>query len=52
MKPVKGLNRQTDKQTHRHRQHYDDYQGKGVVGELEKEKGGINGDGRRLDFGW
>ena len=26
--------------------------GKGVTGEVEEGKGGINGDGRRLDLGW
>ena len=25
---------------------------KGRWGEVEEGKGGINGDGRRLDFGW
>ena len=27
-------------------------QGKGCWGKVEERKGGINGDGRRLDSGW
>ena len=50
MKKVKGLS--TKKDTHRHRQQYGDYQGERGMGEVEKGKGRINGDGRRLDIGW
>ena len=40
------------RKTHRHKQQRGDYQRVGV-GEGSKEgKEGINGDGRRLDFGW
>ena len=36
------------KTPHRHRQQYGDYQREKEVGEVEEDKGGINGDGRRL----
>ena len=36
----------------RHRQQYDDYQRERGREEVEEGKGGINGDGRRLDLGW
>ena len=52
VKMVAGLSKQGKKPPHRHRQRYGDYpQGKGV-GEVEKSKGGINGDENRLDLGW
>ena len=35
----------------RHRQECGDYQRERGVGEIEESRGGINGDGRRLDFG-
>ena len=47
MKKVKGLNKQTNNRTHRHRQQYGDYKR-----EREEGSGAINGDGRRLHFGW
>ena len=36
---------------HRHRQQYGNYQRERGWGEGKEGKGGINGDGRRLDLG-
>ena len=40
------------KGTHGHRQNRVITRGKGGFGEVEEGKGGINGDGRRLDLSW
>ena len=49
MKEVKGLSKEKNK-THRCRQEYSGYKGKGGWREVEESKGGKNGDGRTLDF--
>ena len=56
VKKVKGLSKKKkENKTHRHRQQqYGDYQkDRGWrEGEVEKDKGRINGDRRRFDFWW
>ena len=39
------------KTTHRHRQQYSDHQRERGRGQGEEGKQGLNGDGRKLDFG-
>ena len=39
------------KKPHRHRPQYRDYQRERGYGEVEEDKGGINGDRRRIDLG-
>ena len=46
----KGEGIQQGKNPHRHRQQYRDDQRERGRGKVEEGKGGINGDGRRLDF--
>ena len=47
---VKGLSKEK-KTLHRQREHYGDYQKESRMGDTDEGKGGINGDGRRLDLG-
>ena len=49
---VKGLSKEIKRNTHGHRQQYGNCQREGRWREVEEDKGGINGDGRRLDLGW
>ena len=51
MKMVKELSKKTNS-THRHRQQYGDYYRGRAVGEVGEGIVEINGDGRRLYFGW
>ena len=48
---VKGLS-QKKKSPHRHRQQCCDYWWDGGGGQVEEGERGVNGDGRRFDFGW
>ena len=52
MEKVKKLSKTTTTTTHRHRQQHGGSQRESGLGQVEEGKGGINGDGRRLDLWW
>ena len=51
IKIIKGLKKKKKTDTD-NRQQYSDYQGEKGYREVEQGRAGINGGGRRLDFGW